>query len=50
MGRVTPRELSEADKLLKKVQNWTDNEIEQLPQFYKEKAKEYRSLLQPGEE
>lgn len=42
--------LREADELLRKVKSWNRQEIEELPKFYREKAREYRQLLQSGEE
>jgi len=42
--------VSEAEKLLEKVNSWSDEEIEELPKLYREKAKEYRGLVQNGEE
>ncbi|WP_164471873.1 hypothetical protein [Halosimplex salinum] len=42
MGRVLPRDLAEAEKLLQKIHSWSEDEVEQLPRFYKEKARELR--------
>lgn len=42
MARIGPRELFEAEELLDEVQSWSEEEVEQLPQFYREKAREYR--------
>jgi hypothetical protein len=42
--------LREAEKLLDRVESWSEEEIEELPLFYREKAREYRGLLQRGEE
>lgn len=42
MTRVFPRELTEAEELLQKVRSWSEEEVEELPKFYREKAKEYR--------
>lgn len=50
MGRELTEHLNEAEKLLREVGSWNNDEVEELPLFYKRKAKEYRSLLQPGEE
>lgn len=50
MDNVIPRDLYEAEELLKEVQSWSEEEIEELPKFYREKAKEYQGLLQEGEE
>ena len=40
MGRVIPRELAEAEKLLSEVKSWSEEELEELPRFYREKARE----------
>lgn len=50
MGRELTEQLHEAEQLLQKVASWTEEEIEELPLFYKRKANEYRRLTQPGEE
>lgn len=50
MTQELTEQLHEAEKLLQKVTSWTEGEVEELPLFYKRKAREYRSLLQPGEE
>ena len=50
MTRTLSRRLYEAEELLTKVGSWSEDEIEELPKLYREKAKEYRGLLQPGEE
>jgi hypothetical protein len=42
--------LREAEKLLDKVESWSTEEIEELPLFYREKAREYQGLVQRGEE
>lgn len=42
--------LREAEKLLHKVDSWSEEEIEELPKFYRDKAREYQGLLQRGEE
>jgi len=42
MTRVLPRELAEAEELLDEVDSWSEEEVEELPKFYREKAKEYR--------
>ena len=36
------KELDEAEKLLTEVESWTEKEVEELPKFYRDKAKEYR--------
>lgn len=51
MAQVLTEKLHEAEQLLEEVRSWTEEEIEALPQFYRERAKEYRRMLtQPGEE
>ena len=47
--RVASSEVFEAEELLEEVESWSDEEIEELPRFYREKAREYRRLTQPGE-
>lgn len=41
--------LAEAEELLEQVASWSEAEIEQLPKLYRERAREYRGLLQSGE-
>ena len=43
-------EISEAEDLLEEVDSWSEEEIEELPLFYREKAREYQGLVQRGEE
>jgi hypothetical protein len=50
MSRIDSRHVFEAEDLLQEVASWTDEEIEQLPKFYREKAREYRRLAKRGEE
>lgn len=47
---ATWEEVSEAEDLLEEVGSWSEEEIEELPKFYREKAREYQGLLQRGEE
>ena len=42
-------ELSEAEELLEKVCSWSEDEVEELPKFYRERAREFRRLMQQGE-
>jgi len=42
-------EVFEAEKLLEEVESWSDEEIEELPKFYREKAREFKSLSNSGE-
>lgn len=44
------REVAEAEDLLRQVQSWSEEEVEQLPLFYRRKARRYRELMQLGEE
>jgi len=48
MGRVLPRELAEAEKLLAQVKSWTEDEIQELPRFYEEKARELQEQAGEG--
>jgi len=48
-GPLTQR-LHEAEKLLEEVQSWNEEEVEELPRFYRERAREFRRLMQSGEE
>lgn len=50
MARIASSEVFEAEELLKELQSWSEEEIEELPKFYREKAREYRGLVQGGEE
>ena len=43
--RIASGEVFEAEELLEKVDSWTEEEIEELPLFYREKAREYREWL-----
>jgi len=47
MGRVIPKELAEAEKLLNELKSWSEDEIQDLPRFYREKARELQE--QAGE-
>lgn len=49
MPRVRSRHLYEAEELLEAVLSWSDEEVEQLPKFYREKAEHYRRLTKRGE-
>ena len=50
MARVRPRDFAEAEELLAEVKSWTDEEVDSLPRFYREKARELRDLENPGME
>ena len=41
--RVASSEVFEAEELLEELGSWSDEEIEELPRLYREKAREYRS-------
>jgi len=49
MARIAPRELYELEELLEEIQSWSDEEVDQLPKFYREKAERYRELANKGE-
>lgn len=38
-------QISEAEDLLEEIDSWSEEEIEELPRFYREKAREYQGLL-----
>lgn len=42
--------ISEAEALLDEVRSWSDEEVESLPRFYRQKAEELRRLSNPGDE
>jgi hypothetical protein len=50
MSRIPSSEVFEAEDLLEEVESWSNKEIEELPKFYMEKAKEFRSLTNSGQE
>jgi hypothetical protein len=50
MNRVQPNEVFEAEELLAEIASWSEDEIEELPKFYREKAREYRRLTNSSEE
>jgi hypothetical protein len=41
--RIASSEVFEAEELLEELESWSDEEIEELPRLYREKAREYRS-------
>lgn len=49
MGRIQSKELYEAKELLADLSSWSDEEIEALPRFYQEKAREYQRLVNSSE-
>ena len=48
MGRVASSEVFEAEELLEKVESWSEEEVEELPKLYRDKAGKYRSLRNQG--
>jgi hypothetical protein len=49
MSQIVSSEVFEAEKLLEEVESWSDEEIEELPKFYREKAREFKGLSNSGE-
>lgn len=47
---VLAGKIAEAEELLEEVESWSEEKIKELPLFYREKAREYRGLVQSGEE
>jgi len=41
--------LREVERLLEAVEEWSEEELDELPKLYREKAREYRGLLNSGE-
>lgn len=41
-------QIAEAEELLEEVMSWTEEEIEELPKLYREKAREYQGLMHQG--
>ena len=50
MSQVLPRELYEVEELLEEVKSWSEEEVQRLPKLYREKAREYRRLPNPGDQ
>ncbi|MDZ5813194.1 hypothetical protein U4E84_17840 [Halorubrum sp. AD140] len=48
--RIASSEVFEAEELLEEISSWSNEEIEELPRLYREKAREYRRLVQQGEQ
>ncbi|MCX2819489.1 hypothetical protein EGH25_09020 [Haladaptatus sp. F3-133] len=48
--RLLTRELNEAEQLLEELESWSEEEIEELPRFYSEKAKELRETVRESGE
>lgn len=49
MTHVPLHHLAEADELLTEVASWSDNEIQTLPKFYRERAHRYQQLRNSGD-
>jgi hypothetical protein len=47
---VLSARIMEAEELLEEVESWSEEEIEKLPDLYRRKAREFRGLVQSGEE
>lgn len=45
MSRIRSHDLAEAEELLEEVESWSEKRVKQLPKFYREKAREYRQLM-----
>jgi hypothetical protein len=45
MRRVLSERLAEAEELLEEVDSWSDEEIEELPKLYRDKAREFQRVL-----
>jgi hypothetical protein len=50
MASISSSEVFEAEELLEKVDSWSEGEIEELPELYQRKAREFRRLVNSGEE
>jgi Tfp pilus assembly protein PilP len=50
MSRRLIGDLREAEQLLQEVRSWSEEEVEELPKLYREKAREYRRLQNRGED
>jgi len=50
MSEVTPEEVLEAKELFKRVESWTEEDLADLPKFYRERARELQRLSKTGEE
>ena len=49
MGRVLTERMNEAEHLLEEIESWSEEEIKELPRFYREKARELRRLRKDGD-
>lgn len=50
MAQIDSHQIVEAKELLEEVRSWKMAEIEELPRFYRQRAKRYRRLMQRGED
>lgn len=50
MSRIESSKVFEAEELLEEVESWSEEEIEELPKLYSEKAREFQRLRNRGEE
>jgi hypothetical protein len=41
--------MNEAEQLLQELGSWSEEEIDELPKFYREKARELRGLRNDGD-
>ena len=48
MRRVLPKRLAEAEELLEEIGSWSEEEIEELPELYRDRAREFRRLANSG--
>jgi hypothetical protein len=50
MTHIASGEVFEAEELLNEVDSWSEEDIEELPKLYREKAREFQRLRNRGEE
>jgi len=46
---ANPSEIAEAEELLNELRSWNDEDVEELPKLYREKAREFRQLTQQAQ-
>ena len=44
MRNVSVEQINEAENLLEEIESWSEEEVEELPKLYREKAREFRRL------
>lgn len=49
MSRIAASEVFEAEELLEEIRSWSEEEIEELPELYQRKAREYRRQMQDSQ-